>query len=509
MSFFRFVIVAAVTAVLSSGSAAQGGPGPAIESVLVPAGPLGDNGVTALTFYTQRYQEMKSLDALTLTGFPLGGDRRVDLVLRRVQVLADDATIVIGSETGDTIMPHPDVLLLAGKVAGRADSYVFLGLSPFAQNGYVELGGETFILSSGPVDGAEPTVIYRLADLPPGAIQWTPFECVVKQLPGMQWPGPADGGDDPHSAGDSPCRAARIAIETDWEYTGDVFGGDTKASAAYALTLFAAISEIYTRDVNTRLRIGFLRVWASNNDPYNGANLNDFRNYWNANMRHIERNAAHILSGVRGGGVAYLPGLCVPSFDYGLSSSMNGFFPYPLEHNHSQNWDPFVVSHELGHNFGAPHTHQMNPPVDNCGNGDCRNARQGTIMSYCHTCPGGMSNIRLEFHQRNINENILPYLDRARCDLTRDLECLGLTCESIKKLKAKCKRKGVIKGKVVLFSRGFEGAVLTVAVDGKEIEAEVNGKKAKFISSFYDPGSYQVTIVDPPNCDITREVECP
>ena len=508
MCYVRIMIVVAVGALLSSGSAAEGGSGPVIESVLVTAGRVGDDGVTALTFDPQRFEEMKSLDVFTLTGFPLGLDERVDLKLHRIELFADDATIVIGSETGERVMERPNVLLLAGQVVDRTDSYVFLGLSPHAQNGYLELGDEMFIISSGPVGGAKPTVIYSLADLPPGTIRWSPFECVVKRPPGLRWPDLDNGNESPHSAGDAPCRVAKIAIETDWEYTGDVFGGDTEASAAYAVTLWGAISEIYTRDVNTRLRIGFLRVWESNNDPYDRVNIGDFRNYWNANMRHIERNAAHLLSGRRGGGVAYFPGLCVPSFDYGLSYGMNGFFPYPLEHNHGQNWDPFVVSHELGHNFGAPHTHQMEPPVDNCGNGDCRNARQGTIMSYCHTCPGGMSNIRLEFHQQNINKNILPYLDRAPCDLTGDLECLGLTCESIKKLKAKCKRNGVIKGKVVLSGRGFDGAVLTVGVDGKEVKAEVNGKKAKFRSFFYDPGRYKVSIVDPPNCDITREVQC-
>src|SRR5262249_20398242 len=61
--------------------------------------------------------------------------------------------------------------------------------------------------------------------------------------------------------------------------------------------------------------------------------------------------------------------------------------------------------------FNAPHTHSTTPPIDNCGNGDCSLASQGTIMSYCHTCPGGMTNIALDLHTRIINENILPYLN--------------------------------------------------------------------------------------------------
>ena len=73
----------------------------------------------------------------------------------------------------------------------------------------------------------------------------------------------------------------------------------------------------------------------------------------------------------------------------------------------------------LGHNFDAPHTHDMYPQIDNCAGGDCVGADNGTIMSYCHLCPGGMSNIVLNFHDRIIDEEILPYLNfSVSCDLT-------------------------------------------------------------------------------------------
>jgi hypothetical protein len=92
-----------------------------------------------------------------------------------------------------------------------------------------------------------------------------------------------------------------------------------------------------------------------------------------------------------------------------------------LQDNHRQNWDIFVVAHEMGHNFGAPHTHSMYPRIDNCAGGDCSVTPNGTIMSYCHQCSGGMSNILLNFHDRMIDEKILPYLNfGVGCDLTGD-----------------------------------------------------------------------------------------
>ena len=78
-----------------------------------------------------------------------------------------------------------------------------------------------------------------------------------------------------------------------------------------------------------------------------------------------------------------------------------------------------VFTHELGHNFGAPHTHDLNPPVDNCAGGDCSVTPNGTIMSYCHGCPGGLENIRMEFHSRNI-DMVGDYFASIPCDFTVD-----------------------------------------------------------------------------------------
>jgi hypothetical protein len=93
--------------------------------------------------------------------------------------------------------------------------------------------------------------------------------------------------------------------------------------------------------------------------------------------------------------------------------SLNGTFPYPIRDNSSSNWDLTVTAHEIGHIFSSGHTHDVNsynPIIDGCGldyldppqTKDCTVAqqRQGTIMSYCHTCSGGQSNLRMTFGPR-------------------------------------------------------------------------------------------------------------
>ena len=159
--------------------------------------------------------------------------------------------------------------------------------------------------------------------------------------------------------------------------------------------------------------------------------LYEYRDYWEAQMEHIDRDLAHFLSGRGlGGGVAWLGVMCNPDWGYALSANLGSNFPYPIENNNGNNWDLFVFMHELGHNFGAPHTHGLEPPYDDCANGDCSIVPNGTIMSYCHGCEGGLANIRLEFCPPNI-ENITTHLAKAECDLTVTIEtqCLDDTIE--------------------------------------------------------------------------------
>ena len=58
--------------------------------------------------------------------------------------------------------------------------------------------------------------------------------------------------------------------------------------------------------------------------------------------------------------------------------------------------------HELGHNFNSPHTHDTtySPAIDTCGTSCPAGlplAKSSTIMSYCHGCSGGYSNMDYTF----------------------------------------------------------------------------------------------------------------
>jgi hypothetical protein len=376
----------------------------------VHAGADVGDGITTVSLDLRAYAALKFVNTATLSGFPLSTRAAVDLDVTRFEIFDPNAVIVEAGDGKERAIPRPELLLLRGSVRDHPGSSVFLGLSPSAMNGHILLDGRTYMLSSGPAGSPLPAVIYDLGAVPPERMRLTIPPCLTDSL--VQPPPARPSGPTDHVA----CRVVNIALDTDYEYNAGVFAGNTSNATAYAGTLLGAVYEIYRRDFNAAINIVYLRVWRTDTDPYTaadiGGRLGELQNSWNAGMGSVNRNIAHLLSGIGGGGVAYVGVLCPGAYSYGASASISGYFPYPLIDHSSQNWDLMVTAHEIGHNFNAPHTHSMIPPVDGCGSDpqDCSLAYQGTIMSYCHICPGGMTNILLQFHPRTINETVLPFL---------------------------------------------------------------------------------------------------
>ncbi len=340
------------------------------------------------------------------------GEQTLTLALQTFEIMSPDGRVVVDGFNGERDVGRLDIQLLRGHIAGDPGSIAFLGSSPTGIHGYIQTapnadhGVRTWVISTGPMpDGVPgPLVIAALEGDLAAWLNAAEIGCTVLIPPGAGERAAATG----FSPMDFNCRLAEVAIETDWEFTGTLFGGDTQASGNYAAILVGAVSEIYRRDLNMGIQIKYLRLWEDPSDPWtasgSGAQLDQFRAYWNSNMGAVQRDAAHFLSGRGlGGGVAWLGAMC-GSFAYAVSGNLGGSFPYPLQNNHGSNWDVMVVAHEWGHNFGAQHTHDLVPPPDLCGAGNCAGANLGTIMSYCHNCSGGMANVLLSFHPQTQNQ---------------------------------------------------------------------------------------------------------
>ena len=383
-----------------------------VSSPLSASGSALEGAAATLAFDARAMDTLKPARRVMMENFTLGPNLAVTLDLKSIEPFAADAKIVAASMRGGRLVEEPierpDAVFLGGCIAGIDDSQAFLALSRDAQQGWVRLGGRMFIISSGPYGARMPAMVYDLAALPAGAITFNDAACATEQLAPIGESRAAASGDDGSIAGSgdtAPCREVRIALDTDYEFTANKFGGNPIAAATYAATIMAGCNQIYTNDLNVRTQISFLRLWLTPSDPWtqtgSSAQLTEFRNYWEANQQSTSRTLAHMLSARGlGGGVAWLSVMCNSTFGYAVSGNINGFFPYPLQNNNSQNWDMMVFAHETGHNFSSPHTHSYTPPIDGCGlnPADCTLAAQGTIMSYCHTCSGGMTNIALDLH---------------------------------------------------------------------------------------------------------------
>jgi hypothetical protein len=169
-------------------------------------------------------------------------------------------------------------------------------------------------------------------------------------------------------------------------------------------------SRIYEDEVNITLAITWVMIWTEppngEEDPYQNdsdiaALLNEASQYWNRNWASVPRDLVHVMtspSSTDVGGIARLATLCNRGSAYSVSG-IRGTYTYPTL---NYTWDVMVVAHEIGHVFGAPHTHDCYwaPPLDTCvtqdGNppiGDAcyrspitprRSWNGGSVMSYCH-----------------------------------------------------------------------------------------------------------------------------
>lgn len=362
-------------------------------------------GVLSETIAPDALESLTLAQPFTLVGVPLTPALSVDLELRRFWSWGPGTQFVIGTDQGDVPMPAPQVALFRGTVNGDPQSRVFLSVSRSGINAIIRVGGSQYFISpqGAPVAGqARPHTVFDglspFAATPP-----VPFECTPLMAPGRV---PDNATGSPIVPVGAVSRVALVAVDADFEMR-QLFSNVDDA-ALYVCELLAAVSVFYETEVDMKLAPSFVRIWDTASDPYNATStdtqLDQFQTYWQSNMGSVSRNTAHLLSGRGiGGGRAYRDEMCGGGSAYGVSGNLTGAFPRPPQNGSGSNWDLVVVAHELGHNFGSPHTHCYSPAIDRCHTeeGGCVSGtpvcQQGTIMSYCHTCSGGLANIDLTF----------------------------------------------------------------------------------------------------------------
>jgi hypothetical protein len=418
---------------------------PAREGLAVQrAEALGERLLDLETASLARLKNVSLSETVRLERFPFAPGATGDLILERFEVSSPDARILVSGRGGETSLLLPLVAHFVGWLDGEPDSRVYIGIpGSFLVATIRTSAGLAYV---GPEAGTEERVqhVLRRADSPRNA-ELAPLEwhCDADELPQAPLGAPessADGGGGlapwtkPGVAALSTTAAAAIkdaaiSIETDQELLAK-FAGDVSAMSAYITTLLGQTSVIYQRDVGVHLTVNRIQAWTSA-DPYAATNtrtqLDEVGDWWHANRpkSSYPRTTVLFLSGKPvTGGIAWLDVLCENDFSQGghwggayAVVQIAGNYPSSL-------WDLVGSAHEMGHNFGSPHTHCFSPPIDRCYGGEsgCYSGGTvnpgplgGTIMSYCHLLSGGYGNMDLRFHERCINEQMLPEINSVGC----------------------------------------------------------------------------------------------
>ncbi|MCW5889414.1 MAG: hypothetical protein KIT14_02555 [bacterium] len=374
----------------------------------LPAEVPGISGVQFLSLDRTALADLRTRSTARIPDFPLADGRRATLVLTGVSPFPSGARLETMTAQGPRTLARPDVAYFTGTTVEDPSALVLVAAGRRRVNGFVAAGGDVHLF--GP-DQAGRHRVFALRNVDPTAFPRPRDFCTNDLRPGDVEAPPADRtapvtAATPVTAETGALRLAEIAIETDNELRAKFASAD--ATLEWLGTLLAAATAIYERDVSVRLAFNYVRLWEPEvTDPWSSTStsgtLNEMFMHWNSPINGLlgfDRDAVHFVSGKSvQGGIAYLDVLCNTYWAYGVSQ-VYGSFDLASPNNI---WDVEVFTHELGHNFGSPHTHCYSPPLDQCWGGEsgCYTgphvSSQGTIMSYCHLHPGGLANIDLEF----------------------------------------------------------------------------------------------------------------
>lgn len=398
----------------------------------------GDRALTQLfTVNQDSLQVLLGLEQATLTDCALISGELVTLELERLPITTEPTLLFVDGKASNRIIGE-SISLWSGHIAGAPDSDVFLSFSPAGTRGWISTGGENsslmhWIAEAGPGGDWSNSLVRTIAQQSLG-LPTTPG-CLLEDLPNggvvNQSAGPGGMTAPPSTAGaQSPTKSAAqsftpsqlsastavltelpIAVETDYQFF-QLFGS-LPAAESYAVALMGAISARYREQVDLVITLPYLGLYTNAGDPWNSQDsggtsidlLYEFQSAW---FPGTPSKAAlgHFLSGASlGGGVAWLDTVCMPEYRFGVTGNLSGATPFPVIQG-PINWDFTAAAHEIGHNLATHHTHNYCPPLDECAPsgywGPCQTQvaciSNGTIMSYCHLCSGGGSNITTYFH---------------------------------------------------------------------------------------------------------------
>lgn len=378
---------------------------------------------------------------MTVDNFPINSLESGTLKLKVASSAVDANTKwVVQTKEGLKQVKGPNIACYKGEVAGDPDSKVFFTYCDGNLFGYVHSH-----------DGLN----YDITTLPDldskgrKQIAITEQNYRLRENPGMVGFIDKDFGPEPKSNSfdddmknqeyalgkNSKLLECKITIDAIYNFY-ELMNKDRSKVMAYISGVMSHVSSIYEEYVNVKITLPLVLMREdSASDPYlqKGYQTFDYMlPYMSTIWAHADnrpegtalvcmftnlaaqpgRDKGGVVAGLSYGGDPGTGSLCNLQQGYSCFGMENDF----KFNNYNYTWDVSVAAHEIGHNFGSPHTHKCyyRPPIDTCvtltaplgGIADaCLSGtpvpNAGTIMSYCHLT-NGTSSVELRFHPREV-----------------------------------------------------------------------------------------------------------
>ncbi len=296
--------------------------------------------------------------------------RQFDVELEPSQLYAPGAKIVWVDDQG-VVEEEPEHIFYRGRLKGDDESWVRMTVRGDAVAGVIHTPDEMYFVE--PAErffaDAEPgeAIAYRLSDIDP---DWQPGTCAAKDIPGRagrsnavaahEVLGEALGG----FAAGGELKRAQVGFVADYEFF-QKHGANSAAKIGEVVNGVAGllgVDDVYRSEVNVAIEILTTVVYTTSSDPFSSTGspnglLNEFSDFKDANDNSpgdllYGADLGHMMTGrnMDGSviGIAWLSSVC--SSHYGSAVSEDYFA--------SLYYEVILVTHEIGHNFSAPHDNQ-------------------------------------------------------------------------------------------------------------------------------------------------------
>jgi hypothetical protein len=225
-----------------------------------------------------------------------------------------------------------------------------------------------------------------------------------------------------------------------FEIANDIYlanESDITLTTNWMSSVFNNVQTLYENDGIT-VALKSIYIWTEQ-DPYFGLSSYEYLQQFSALRPIFDGDAGQLVTTNGGGlgGVAIdIGGLCSDD-NVSFSDLYYDYQDVPLF-----SWTIEVITHELGHLYGSPHTHGCywngnGTAIDGCGTlagyveGNCETGpipdNQGTIMSYCHLIDGVGISFANGFGEQPA-ARIINHIESSQCLST---DCINTCINSV------------------------------------------------------------------------------